>query len=86
MKLVMKIDKVLDTRGLFCPEPVMMLHGAVREASPGQHLQVLATDPSTQRDIAKFCQFLEHELVSSEVVNADDQEEFHFLIKIAPEI
>lgn len=63
----------------------MMLHGAVREASPGQRLQVLATDPSTQRDIAKFCQFLEHELVSSEVVNVGDQKEFHFLIKIAPD-
>ena len=81
----MKIDHVLDTRGLFCPEPVMMLHGAVREASSGQHLQVLATDPSTQRDIAKFCQFLEHQLVSSEVVNVDGQEEFHFVIQITTE-
>ncbi|RMA78710.1 tRNA 2-thiouridine synthesizing protein A [Umboniibacter marinipuniceus] len=79
----MTIDHVLDTRGLFCPEPVMMLHGAVREATQGQLLQVLATDPSTQRDIAKFCQFLEHDLVSSEVVQSDGQEEFHFVIKIA---
>ncbi|WP_298634164.1 sulfurtransferase TusA [uncultured Umboniibacter sp.] len=79
----MKIDHVLDTRGLFCPEPVMMLHGAVREANHGERLQVLATDPSTQRDILKFCQFLEHSLIASEVVNVDGQEEFHFVIEIA---
>lgn len=59
-------DKVLDATGLFCPEPVMLLHKAVREMEPGSLLQVLATDPSTQRDIPKFCAFLEHSLVASD--------------------
>lgn len=53
----------LDTQGLMCPEPVMMLHNAVRDISVGELLQVLATDPSTQRDIPRFCAFLGHELV-----------------------
>ncbi len=44
----------------------MMLHQAVRTMQPGELLQVLATDPSTQRDIPKFCNFLQHSLVSSE--------------------
>lgn len=48
----------LDTSGLFCPEPVMMLHGKVKELSAGDILKVVATDPSTTRDIPKFCQFL----------------------------
>lgn len=48
----------LDTSGLLCPEPVMMLHGKVKELSEGDILKVLATDPSTTRDIPKFCQFL----------------------------
>ncbi len=54
---------MLDARGLLCPEPVMMLHKRVREMQTGERLLVLATDPSTTRDIPKFCQFLGHELV-----------------------
>ncbi len=53
----------LDTQGLMCPEPVMMLHNAVRDLALGQQLEVLATDPSTQRDIPRFCSFLGHELL-----------------------
>jgi len=54
---------ILDTQGLMCPEPVMLLHNAVRDMAVDDLLQVLATDPSTQRDIPKFCAFLGHELV-----------------------
>lgn len=57
-------DIALDAKGLTCPEPVMLLHGSVRDAQSGQVIRVEATDPSTQRDIAKFCTFLNHELVS----------------------
>lgn len=57
----------LDTRGLLCPEPVMMLHNAVRDIGTGDLLEVLATDPSTQRDIPRFCDFLGHQLVEQDV-------------------
>lgn len=56
----------LDAQGLFCPEPVMMLHNKVRDMQVGDLLDVIATDPSTTRDIPKFCRFLGHELVSQE--------------------
>ncbi|MFK8041743.1 sulfurtransferase TusA [Congregibacter sp.] len=59
----------LDARGLNCPEPVMLLHKAVAELSPGQRLLVIATDPTTQRDIPQFCRFLGHELELSEEQN-----------------
>lgn len=68
--------KLLDARGLFCPEPVMLLHRKMRELAVGDVLQVIATDPSTQRDIAKFCTFLSHELLQNEQLG----DEFHFLI------
>ena len=54
----------LDARGLFCPEPIMMLHQQFRQMQLGDECEVLATDPATERDIPKFCNFLEHELVS----------------------
>jgi tRNA 2-thiouridine synthesizing protein A len=59
-------DVELDARGLYCPEPVMMLHNRIAEVPVGGVLKVIATDPSTTRDIPRFCQFLNHELVHSE--------------------
>jgi len=59
-------DHILDATGLFCPEPVMLLHNKIRDMEIGQVIQVLATDPSTQRDIPKFCLFLGHELLQQE--------------------
>lgn len=53
----------LDARGLFCPEPVMLLHSRILDVAKGGVLKVMATDPSTTRDIPRFCQFLNHELV-----------------------
>ena len=54
----------LDARGLRCPEPVMLLHKAIADVAVGEELRVLATDPTTERDIPQFCRFLGHELVS----------------------
>ncbi len=67
----------LDARGLYCPEPVMLLHKAVREMASGELLAVQATDPSTQRDIPRFCTFLGHELVEER----EEGDEFHYLIR-----
>jgi len=53
----------IDATGLKCPEPVMLLHGAMRRLAPGQELTLRATDPSTERDVANFCEFLGHALL-----------------------
>ncbi|MDA0279862.1 MAG: tRNA 2-thiouridine synthesizing protein A [Pseudohongiellaceae bacterium] len=55
----------LDASGLFCPEPVMLLHNKIRDIDAGQLLKLVATDPSTSRDVPKFCHFLGHELLES---------------------
>ena len=60
------IADTLDARGLVCPEPVMLLHSRVRDLAAGAVLEILATDPSTERDFARFCQFLGHTLESVE--------------------
>lgn len=65
VEMLIQADAELDASGLFCPEPVMMLHSKVRELAAGDVLKVIATDPSTQRDIPKFCLFLEHQLLES---------------------
>jgi tRNA 2-thiouridine synthesizing protein A len=60
-------DALLDASGLNCPEPVMLLHNKVRDLAPGALLKVIATDPSTRRDIPKFCMFLGHELLEQQL-------------------
>jgi tRNA 2-thiouridine synthesizing protein A len=75
-----EVDHQLDARGLFCPEPVMLLHNKVRDMAAGELLEVLATDPSTTRDIPKFCTFLGHELVLQE----EDEKEYRYLIRKLP--
>ncbi len=57
----------LDACGLYCPEPVMLLHKKFREIAAGTIVIVLATDPSTSRDIPKFCLFLGHELLEKDI-------------------
>lgn len=44
----------------------MLLHKAVREMQAGEVIEVAATDPSTLRDIPKFCHFLGHELLQTQ--------------------
>jgi len=60
------VDKELDALGLICPEPVMMIRKSMRELNSGEILKVTADDPSTTRDIPKFCQFMDHQLLASE--------------------
>lgn len=58
----------LDTQGLICPEPVMMLHRVIRKADSGEVIEILATDPATTRDIPNFCRHLGHELLGQETL------------------
>lgn len=67
----------LDARGLFCPEPVMMLHNQIRDMAIDEVVEILATDPSTKRDFIKFCTFLEQELLLSE----EQEGTYRFLIR-----
>jgi len=67
----------LDATGLLCPEPIMLLHQKVKAIGANQLVRVSATDPSTTRDIPKFCTFLGHELV----MQTEEEVEFHYLIR-----
>lgn len=58
------MSHILDTKGLICPEPVMLLHKTIRAINDGDTLLVHATDPATCRDIPNFCRHLGHTLVS----------------------
>ena len=65
-EIVSEVDLQLDATGLYCPEPVMLLHNKIRDMVAGDVLRLKATDPSTARDVPKFCLYLGHELIESE--------------------
>ena len=67
----------LDTSGCYCPEPVMMLHQKLRKIPLHAMVEIVATDPSTQRDIPRFCHYLHHQLQSVRV----EPERFIFRVK-----
>ncbi|MDW7748952.1 sulfurtransferase TusA [Halomonas sp.] len=69
-------DAQLDTTGLYCPEPIMLMHNKVRDMHAGEVLKVIASDPATTRDIPKFCSFLGHELLHQQ---EDDGRYLYFI-------
>lgn len=71
-------DVELDTSGLYCPEPIMLMHNRVRDMQPGNVLKVIATDPATTRDVPKFCSFLGHELLAQ----SDGDDTYLYFIRL----
>lgn len=69
--------ELLDARGLLCPEPIMLLHRALRGLPAGGLVELVATDPSTGRDVRQMCEFLGHTLRKS----SEHGEEWRFLIE-----
>lgn len=70
-------DQTLDTLGLRCPEPVMMVRLQLRKMQVGETLLIIADDPATTRDIPAFCRFMDHELIGCDNKNLP----YRYLIK-----
>lgn len=70
-------DHQLNTIGLRCPEPVMLVRLQIRKMSIGETLLIKADDPSTTRDIPSFCRFMEHDLLAQQI----ETKPFLYLVK-----
>ena len=70
-------DRVLDTRGLNCPMPILKSKKTLNEMTGGSLLKVLATDPGAVRDFEYFCRHTGHQLMES----TESEGEFRFLIR-----
>ncbi len=62
-ELEMQPHALVDAKGLLCPEPVMLLHNAIKKVEARGLVKVTATDTSTLRDIPRFCEHLGHDLL-----------------------
>jgi tRNA 2-thiouridine synthesizing protein A len=46
---------IVDSRGTLCPQPVIDLARAAKDAEPGTVIEVLADDPAAATDIPAWC-------------------------------
>jgi len=70
-------ERLLDTRGLSCPMPILKAKKALNEMTAGSLLRVLATDSGAVRDFEYFCRHTGHQLMES----TESAGEFSFLIR-----
>ncbi|MGX5915279.1 sulfurtransferase TusA [Aliidiomarina sp. Khilg15.8] len=70
-------DFQLDTIGLRCPEPVMLIRAKMRKMEAGQTLLVIADDPATKRDVPSFCRFMDHGLLNAQT----EQTPYQYLLQ-----
>ena len=55
--------KVLDTKGLLCPAPVIKTSQAIKQIQMGEVLEVLATDPGSKPDLTSWARMTGNELL-----------------------
>ena len=67
-------DRVLDTRGLECPLPILKTKLELSRMQPGEVLHVLATDPLAPLDFRAFCLRSKHELL--QMIETEERSEF----------
>ena len=72
----MDTQKVLDTRGLNCPLPILKAKKALADMVSGELLKVMSTDPGSVRDFQAFARQTGNELVEQQTL---DNEFVHLL-------
>ncbi|WP_417500591.1 sulfurtransferase TusA family protein [Marinobacter sp.] len=70
-------DRTLDASGLRCPMPLLKTKLELNSMSPGEKLEVIATDAGSARDIPAFLELSRHRLVNS----AETDGHFRFVIE-----
>lgn len=68
--------RILDTKGLKCPLPVLKARRAMKELAPGDVLEVLATDPGSVKDFEAFCE------TTGDILLAQSQEDGVYVFHI----
>jgi tRNA 2-thiouridine synthesizing protein A len=74
---VTEVTTTVDARGLSCPMPIVKTALAVKSLAPGALIEVLATDPGSQRDFVAWCRSTGHALVEQTV----DGSVYRFVIR-----
>lgn len=71
------IAQRLDASGLDCPLPLLKAKQALNRMQSGEKLEVVATDPGSQRDFDAFCRQSGNILHCSE----HDEQQYRYVIE-----
>jgi tRNA 2-thiouridine synthesizing protein A len=69
----------VDARGQSCPGPLVTLHKALQQASSGDLLELLATDPGSKSDVPSWAKLSGNELVET----GEDDGVYRYIIRKA---
>ena len=76
-KKELQYDEELDTRGLFCPEPIFEVRTFSESLDIGQIFKVLADDPAAEEDLKRWAKRTGTELLELE----KDEDDLIFYFK-----
>lgn len=78
MVIMVDVNVELDCKGMFCPMPIVHINKAAKNASSGEVIRLLATDPGSVRDVPAWAQKTGNELLDT----CQDGEIYEFIIKV----
>ena len=61
-----RVDKILDLKGLACPQPVIKVNKGIKEIAVGQVLEAITTDPGSLSDFPAWARTSGNEIVKTE--------------------
>ena len=61
-----KVDKILDLKGLACPQPVIKVNKGIKEIAIGQVLEAITTDPGSLSDFPAWARTSGNEILKTE--------------------
>jgi len=64
-------DDTLDCFGLLCPMPIIKIAEKIKDLSPGQILEITATDEGIRTDLPAWCKRTGHEFLGVEEKNGE---------------
>ncbi|MHA1298600.1 MAG: sulfurtransferase TusA family protein [Candidatus Helarchaeota archaeon] len=59
-------DEELDTRGLYCPQPLFETRNMIETLEPGKILKVIADDPAADEDLHRWARRTNTEILKFE--------------------
>ncbi len=71
------VSTIVDARGQSCPGPLVTLAKALKGASSGDLLELLATDPGSRSDIPSWAEISGNELLESSEADG----EYRYLVR-----
>jgi len=77
MSEAIKVDKIMDLKGLPCPMPIVKVSKGIKDVEIGQVVEAISTDPGSLSDFPAWARTSGNEILKTE----QDGESIRFYIK-----